>query len=95
MLCKVQLRGHTSVWMNLGGGRVSVVGALGMIKSKMAPFPPLHSFHISPGALIYPLPVIHLEEEKTKARHRCFQYFKGCHVEEEADFLCVSPEGQS
>nr|XP_055183102.1 vitamin K-dependent gamma-carboxylase isoform X3 [Nyctereutes procyonoides] len=29
------------------------------------------------GALIYPLPVTHLEEEKTKARHRCFQILQG------------------
>lgn len=42
----------------------------------MAPFPPLHSFRISPGALICALPVI-LEEEKTKARHSCFQILQG------------------
>lgn len=81
--------------MNLGGGRVSEVGALGMTKSKMAPFPPLHSFHISPGALIYPLPVIHLERRRLKPDIDVFRYFKGGHVEEGADFLCVSPEGQS
>lgn len=60
MLCK----GHTLIWMDLGRGRVSEVVALGMTKSKMAPFPPLHSFRISPGVLICALPVIFLERRR-------------------------------
>lgn len=93
MICKVWLQGCTLIWIDLGR-RVREIEVLRITKSKMAPFLPLNSFHISPGTLIYLLPVILLEEEKTKARHSCFQILQGWSCEEGADFLCANPGGR-
>ena len=79
VLCRVNITCKQAkvTWMDSGGVTVSEVGVLRVTTSRVAPFPPLHSFPISPGALICPLPVILLEEEKTKARHSYFQILQG------------------
>lgn len=97
MRCRVWLQGDTLIWMDLGEGRVREVGALGVTKKQNGSIPTPSLFPYLPRCLDLSTSCNPLREKKRRLKPdiAVFRYYKGGHVEEGADFLCVSPEGQS